>query len=60
MKEHNIINEAGEKLYSKIQFLNLQNLNISEYNRNYLKKYVDNLSFYISQYSLLFVKALKK
>jgi hypothetical protein len=57
MKEHNIINEAGEKLYSKIQFLNLQNLNISEYNRNYLKKYIDN---YISQYSLLFLKALKK
>ena len=60
MKEQITINEAANSLYSKIQFLNLQNLNISEYNRNYLKKYVDNLSFYTSQYSLLFVKALKK
>lgn len=60
MKEHNTISKAIEKLFSKIQVLNLRNLNISEYNRNYLTKYISNYSFYMSIYSQLLQKALKK
>lgn len=60
MEEHNIINEAIEKLFSKIQVLNPRNLNISEYNKNYLIKYIDNYSFYMSLYSQLLLKALLK
>ena len=60
MEEHNIISKAIDKLFSKIKVLNLHNLNISEYNRNYLKKYIDNYSFYMSLYSQLLLKALKK
>jgi 2-polyprenyl-3-methyl-5-hydroxy-6-metoxy-1,4-benzoquinol methylase len=60
MKADFKINEAIEKLFSKIQLLNIQELNISEYNRNYLVKYVSNYAYYMSFYSQLLQKALRK
>jgi 2-polyprenyl-3-methyl-5-hydroxy-6-metoxy-1,4-benzoquinol methylase len=52
--------EAAENLFSRLQRLNPDGLNISEYNKNYLRKYIDNSSFYRSVYTQLLVKALRK
>lgn len=60
MDEHSIIGEAFEKLFSKMQMLDTKNLDISEYNKNYLLKYIENYSFYRSIYSQLLQKALIK
>jgi 2-polyprenyl-3-methyl-5-hydroxy-6-metoxy-1,4-benzoquinol methylase len=60
MEEHNIISEAVEKLFLRIQLLNPLNLNISEDNRNSLIRYIDNYSYYMSLYSQLLKKAFKK
>ena len=60
MKENEIVNQAIEKLFSKMQSITIQDLNISEYNKNYLKKYKDNYSFYMSLYSQLLLKTLGK
>src|SRR5690554_6407934 len=60
MKENEIVNQAIEKLFSKMQSVTIQDLNISEYNKNYLKKYKDNYSFYMSLYSQLLLKTLGK
>ncbi|MDP2338738.1 MAG: methyltransferase domain-containing protein [Bacteroidota bacterium] len=60
MKADARINEAIDKLFAKIQLLNFRNLNISEYNRNYLIKYIDNYSYFMSFYAQLLQKALKK
>ena len=59
MNKH-IITEAVDRLYSRIRVLNPQNLAISEYNRNYLVKYIDSYSFYMSFYAQLMLKALDK
>ncbi|MCE5346782.1 MAG: class I SAM-dependent methyltransferase [Bacteroidales bacterium] len=60
MEDPNLITKAIDKLLSKLKLLNFQNLNISECCRNYLIKYLDNYSFYMSLYSQLLQKAFKK
>ncbi len=60
MEGYKIIHEAIEKLFSKIKLLNPVKLNISDSNRIYLIKYINNYSFYMSLYSQLLLKALKK
>jgi len=54
------IREAVNNLSSKLQRLNLYNLDISAYNKKYLKQYIDNYSFYMFLYSQLLLKAIKK
>ena len=54
------IADSAKRLYLKLNDLNFNNLAISEYNKVYLKKYIDNFPFYISLYSQLLKKAIKK
>ena len=54
------VSDAIDRLSSKLIKLNLDALQITEYNRQYLKKYLDNYSFYMSLYSQLLFKALNK
>ena len=54
------ISNAIEKLFSKLQKLNLSNLPISAYNRAYLKRYINNYPFYTFLYTQLLTKAIKK
>jgi 2-polyprenyl-3-methyl-5-hydroxy-6-metoxy-1,4-benzoquinol methylase len=60
MNKEELISKSIEKLSSKIKAINIDNINISEYNRNYFTKYQDNYSFYMSYYSQLLLKSLKK
>ena len=60
MKDKYLISNAIRSLYLKINGLNLQNLNISNHTEDYLVKYINNYSFYMSAYSQLLRKALKK
>lgn len=54
------ISIALQGFSSKLQQLDLDNLAISEYNRQYLKKYLEDYSFYIFIYSQLLSKAIAK
>ncbi|MDX5586277.1 MAG: methyltransferase domain-containing protein [Aureibaculum sp.] len=54
------IQEAVSTLFLKLQKLNIDNGAISEYNHMYLKKYIDNYSFYMAIYSQLLLKAINK
>jgi len=54
------IERAINNLHSKLHKLNLNNLNITDYNKGYLKKYVDNYYYFMSLYSQLLEKAIKK
>jgi len=57
---NNQVGDAIDRLSSKLIKLNLDTLQITEYNRKYLKKYIDNYSFYMSLYSQLLFKAINK
>jgi 2-polyprenyl-3-methyl-5-hydroxy-6-metoxy-1,4-benzoquinol methylase len=52
------LKNASNQLHNKINTLDLSSLNISDYNKNYLSKYIHSFPFYISIYSQLFKKAL--
>ncbi len=54
------IREAVLALFLKLEKLNIDSKDISEYNHMYLKKYIDNYSFYMAIYSQLLLKAIKK
>ena len=54
------ITEAVFALFLKLEKLNIDSRDISEYNHMYLKKYIDNYSFYMTIYSQLLLKALNK
>jgi len=60
MEDKYLISNAIRSLYFKINELDLQNLNISDHTEESLLKYVNNYSFYMSAYSQLLRKALKK
>jgi hypothetical protein len=60
MKEKKEISIAIKKLFSRLQVLNLQNLEISDYNRIYLQKYINNYYYYMTSYSQLLQKAIDK
>jgi hypothetical protein len=60
MKASYLVNNATNKLHARLKALDLKDLNISEYYRNYLEKYVDNFAFFMSLYSQLLIKALNK
>jgi hypothetical protein len=53
----NTLNYSVEKVISKIKEIDLQDIEISDHTREYLKKYCDNDLFYISAYSQLLQKA---
>lgn len=57
---YNKVNNAIDRLFSKLDKLDLEALDITEYNRQYLKIYIDNYSFYMSIYSQLLFKAITK
>lgn len=58
--KNNQVGDAIDRLSSKLIKLNLDTIQITEYNRKYLKKYIDNYSFYMSLYSQLLFKAINK
>jgi hypothetical protein len=60
VKKQTIISKALQNLYSKLQIVNHRDLNITEYNRNSLKNYVDHFPYYMSLYSQLLQKVLNK
>lgn len=53
------LQSAADRLYSKLSALSLDELDISEYNRSYLKRYVQHYRFYMSQYLQLMQKSIK-
>jgi hypothetical protein len=55
-----MISNAIKYLSLKIEELDLQDLNISDHTKEYLIKYKNNYSCFISAYSQLLQKALKK
>ncbi|RXP63284.1 methyltransferase domain-containing protein [Lutibacter sp. HS1-25] len=57
---NDLIKNGVENLALKFEKINLNTLNISDYNKIYLQKYIDNYSFYMSMYSQLLTKAIKK
>ncbi len=58
--DHLLIKSAIQRLHTKFNNLNVENLAISEYTRVYLKKYIDNYSFYMTLYADLLSKSVKK
>jgi hypothetical protein len=60
MKVNHAVREAVERLYSKLQIINPQDLPVSEYNKIYITKYLENYSFYMSCYFQLLQKAIRK
>ncbi len=59
MDSKETINLAVESLYQKIQHLNIQELEISDYNKKYLTKYQNAYHFYMFSYIQLLEKVLK-
>ena len=55
-----IAEQAVKKLESKLKKLSLNDLNISAYNKKYLNRYLNELSYYLPVYKQLLVKALYK
>lgn len=55
-----MISNAIKELYLKLEELDVQNLNISDQTKDYLIKYKNNYPYFISAYSQLLQKALKK
>lgn len=58
-EKHKIIISATDRLFSKMQLLDLKNLNISESGRKSFSKYIDHYSYYMCYYSQLFHKAFR-
>lgn len=57
---NNQISEAIKSLSLKLEKLNIATLDISDYNREYLRKYLDEYPFYMFLYAQLLSKAIKK
>jgi 2-polyprenyl-3-methyl-5-hydroxy-6-metoxy-1,4-benzoquinol methylase len=55
-----IIDNAITALFSKLEKLNPLPDEVSEYNKNYLMRYIDNYTFYMGLYRQLFKKAIDK
>lgn len=55
-----LIYNASTRLYLKLKELELSSLNISEYNKNYVNKYLNNYLFYIPLYTQLLQKSISK
>ena len=60
MKDKYLISNAIRSLSLRIKELDLQNLNISDNTREYLLKYMNNLPYFMSAFSQLLEKALRK
>lgn len=60
LEEYKLIEVAISNLYSKIHKLDIKNLKISDYNKEYLKKYISNYNFYMSLYKQLLHKSIIK
>jgi len=54
------IKNAIDSLSYKFQILNLDTSNISDYNKAYIKKYINDFDYYMSIYTQLLQKALNK
>ncbi|SNR82952.1 methyltransferase domain-containing protein [Lutibacter flavus] len=57
---NNLVNASIENLAIKIKSIDLNTLNISEYNKNYLQKYINNYTFYMALYKQLLIKSINK
>lgn len=55
-----LINQSIDKLSLKLEKLNLDDLTVSEYNKRYLKDYINNLSFFMPLYKGLLEKVIDK
>ncbi|PWG05154.1 methyltransferase domain-containing protein [Polaribacter aquimarinus] len=53
------INKAIDDLSTKLKDLDLENLSISDYNKRYLKDYIDKLSFFMPLYKTLLEKVIR-
>lgn len=53
------IQQSINSLYKKLKELNVEQLNISSYNKKYLGTYINNYSFFMSLYRQLMHKAVK-
>lgn len=60
MEETILIEASIKRLYLKMQGIEIQQMNISAYNKSYLKKYQDDFHFYMSLYAQLLVKSINK
>jgi 2-polyprenyl-3-methyl-5-hydroxy-6-metoxy-1,4-benzoquinol methylase len=60
MDYKNTINTAITDVFLKLHKLDLQKLNISDNSKQYLRKYKENSSFFISVYSQLLQKCLRR
>lgn len=50
----------GNSIFKRLKELNIERLNISDYNKSYLNKYLSNYSFYNNLYAQLFQKIINK
>lgn len=60
MKSEILINNAINNLSDKLRDLDLDSLSISDYNKRYLKDYIDNYDFFMPLYKKLLVKVIHK
>jgi 2-polyprenyl-3-methyl-5-hydroxy-6-metoxy-1,4-benzoquinol methylase len=60
MDYNNTINTAISALFLKLNVLDLQKLDISDNSKQYLRKFKENSSFFISAYSQLLQKCLRR
>jgi len=60
MEEKPLINKSIRSLKERINCLNPRELIISDYSREYLRKYLNNYPYFMSAYSQLLLKALAK
>ncbi|MEP6467052.1 MAG: methyltransferase domain-containing protein [Parafilimonas sp.] len=55
-----LIDNAIKKLGVKLKQLDVDSIDISAYNKNYLLRYINNYSFYMNLYKQLLLKAISK
>ena len=60
MNSEILINKAIKNLSDKFRELDLESLSISDYNKRYLKDYIDNYDFFMPLYKKLLVKVIHK
>ncbi len=58
--KNTLVDTSLERVFSELERIDIQNLDISSHTKDYLSNYIDNQLFYKSAYSQLLSKALKK
>lgn len=52
------INQAAQQVSRKIKTISPNHLNISDYNKRYLQSYINNIDYYLIQYSQLLINTI--